>query len=68
MAHVERHRRKRPGQPDLLTWRARWRDPAGKEHAKTFRRKLDAERHLVAIESAPAGRARVAGVRRSAAG
>jgi hypothetical protein len=27
-------------------WRARYRDPAGKEHAKHFKRKIDAERWL----------------------
>lgn len=26
------------------TWQARWRDPDGKQRAKTFRRKIDAER------------------------
>lgn len=28
------------------TWRARYRDPVGKEHARHFRRKLDAQRWL----------------------
>lgn len=35
---------------DRETLRARWRDPAGKEHAKTFTRKLDADRFLARIE------------------
>jgi len=35
---------------DRETYRARWLDPAGKEHAKTFVRKIDADRHLVTIE------------------
>jgi integrase len=52
MAHVERHRRRRPDGTELVTWRARWRDPAGRERAKTFRRKLDAERHLIGVEDA----------------
>lgn len=32
-------------------WRARYRDPAGKEHARHFDRKADAERWLTSIES-----------------
>jgi integrase len=31
-------------------WRARYRDPAGKEHAKHFDRRVDAERFLTSIE------------------
>jgi len=42
--------RAQPG--DRETWRGRWNDPAGKERSKSFARKLDAERHLVAIEDA----------------
>jgi len=33
-------------------WRARYRDPAGKEHARHFRRRLDAERWLASVENA----------------
>jgi integrase len=33
-------------------WRARYRDPAGKEHARHFRRRLDAERWLASVEHA----------------
>src|SRR5687768_8789007 len=33
-------------------WRARYRDPAGREHSRHFRRKLDAERWLAVIEIA----------------
>jgi integrase len=33
-------------------WRARYRDPAGREHARHFRRKIDAERWLVSVENA----------------
>jgi integrase len=33
-------------------WRARYRDPAGKEHSRHFRRKLDAERWLAGVEIA----------------
>jgi integrase len=31
-------------------WRARYRDPAGKEHARHFDRKVDAERFLTSVE------------------
>lgn len=33
-------------------WRARYRDPFGKEHARHFRRRLDAERWLSSVENA----------------
>jgi hypothetical protein len=33
-------------------WRARYRDPAGRERSKSFTRKVDAERFLVSIEDA----------------
>lgn len=32
-------------------WQARWRDPAGLQRSKNFRRRIDAERHLTAVES-----------------
>ena len=32
-------------------WRARYRDPAGKEHSKHFERKVDAQRWLTTIEA-----------------
>ncbi len=35
-------------------WRARYRDPAGKEHARHFDRKVDAERWLAGVETAKA--------------
>jgi integrase len=47
MAHVEKRRRN-----GRVTYRARWRDPAGKERNKTFTRKLDADRFLLSIEDA----------------
>jgi len=31
-------------------WRLRWRTPEGNSRSRTFTRKVDAERHLVAIE------------------
>lgn len=33
-------------------WRARYRDPSKREHARDFRRKLDAERWLASVETA----------------
>ena len=39
---------KRPGGQ----WRARYRDPGGRERARHFRRRLDAERWLASVESA----------------
>jgi integrase len=30
-------------------WRARWRDPEGRSRTKVFRRKIDAENHLIAV-------------------
>lgn len=44
MAHVQR-RNDRPG------WVARYVDPSGKERSQSFRRKVDAERFLTAMES-----------------
>lgn len=43
MGHVERR--------DAGRWRARYRDPAGKERSRTFSRKSDAERFLVTVET-----------------
>ena len=42
MAHIER---RGPGR-----WRARFRDPSGRERSKTFPRRSDAERFLTSIE------------------
>jgi integrase len=46
MAHIER--RVRDGK---TTYRARYRDPAGREHAKVFARKADAQRFLTEMEN-----------------
>jgi hypothetical protein len=32
-------------------WQARWRDPAGRQRARNFDRKVDAERYLLAMET-----------------
>src|SRR6266567_1422769 len=45
MAHIER--RVRNGK---VSYRARYRDPAGRERSKTFSRKVDAERWLTEVE------------------
>jgi integrase len=33
-------------------WRARWRDPSGRQRSKSFARKVDAERFLLGVEDA----------------
>src|SRR5919108_2308348 len=35
-----------------ISYRARYRDPSGRQRVKTFRRKLDAEKYLALIEAA----------------
>ena len=51
MGYVEDLRGKKQGQ-GRPRWRARYRDPAGRERSKSFTRKVDAERFLVSIEDA----------------
>ena len=51
MGYVEDLRGKKQGQ-GRPRWRARYRDPAGRERSKSFTRKVDAERFLVAVEDA----------------
>jgi integrase len=51
VGYVEDLRGKKQGR-GRPRWRARWRDPAGRERSKSFARKVDAERFLVAIEDA----------------
>jgi hypothetical protein len=43
MAHI---RKKGVGR-----WQVRYRDPSGEERARTFRRRVDAERFLVTVET-----------------
>lgn len=50
MASVEK--RVRNGR---VAWLARWRDPSGRQRKRTFQRKVDAERHLVSVESSMLG-------------
>jgi integrase len=47
VAHIEKRLR-----GSKLTYRARYRDPAGRERSKTFTRRVDAERFVVEVEHA----------------
>ena len=51
MGYVEDLRGKKQGE-GRPRWRARYRDPSGRERSKSFARKVDAERFLVAVEDA----------------
>jgi len=51
VGYVEDLRGKKQGE-GRPRWRARYRDPAGRERSKSFTRKIDAERFLVSIEDA----------------
>ena len=51
MGYVEDLRGKKQGE-GRPRWRARYRDPSGRERSKSFARKIDAERFLVAMEDA----------------
>jgi integrase len=51
VGYVEDLRGKKQGE-GRPRWRARYRDPAGRERSKSFTRKVDAERFLVSIEDA----------------
>jgi len=51
MGYVEDLRGKKQGQ-GRPRWRARYRDPSGRERSRSFARKVDAERFLVSIEDA----------------
>ena len=51
MGYVEDLRGRKQGR-GRHRWRARYRDPAGRERSKSFARKVDAERFLVGIEDA----------------
>jgi hypothetical protein len=47
VAHIEKRLR-----GSKVTYRARYRDPAGRERSKTFTRRVDAERFVVEVEHA----------------
>ena len=49
MGYIEDLRGKKQG-PGRPRWRARYRDPSGRERSKSFARKVDAEQFLVRIE------------------
>jgi Phage integrase, N-terminal SAM-like domain len=46
MAHIEKRTRK-----GRVTYRARYRDPAGREKARVFNRRIDAQRFLTEVEN-----------------
>ena len=50
MGYVEDLRGKKQGE-GRPRWRARYRDPAGRERSKSFTRKVDAERFLRHVEA-----------------
>ncbi|UPK75578.1 site-specific integrase [Nocardioidaceae bacterium SCSIO 66511] len=45
MASIERRTREDDSGKEIVSYRVRWRDPDGRQRAKTFRLKRDAERH-----------------------
>jgi hypothetical protein len=49
VGYIEDLRGKKQGQ-GRPRWRARYRDPSGRERSKSFARKVDAEQFLVGIE------------------
>jgi hypothetical protein len=51
MGYVEDLKGKKQGQ-GRHRWRARYRDPSGRERSRSFARKIDAERFLIGIEDA----------------
>ena len=51
MGYIEDLRGKKQGQ-GRPRWRARYRDPSGRERSKSFARKVDAEQFLVSMEDA----------------
>jgi integrase len=50
VAHVEKREYKRAGKRSIY-WRARYRDPSGRERVKNFDRRVDAERFLTTVEA-----------------
>jgi hypothetical protein len=46
MAHIEKRTRR-----GRVTYRARYRDPAGREKARVFNRRVDAQRFLTEVEN-----------------
>ncbi|MDX1511743.1 MAG: site-specific integrase [Nitriliruptorales bacterium] len=52
MGHVQRRRRSDGNGNVRVSWRARYRDPSGRERSRTFERRIDAERFLTSVEGA----------------
>lgn len=51
MAYVEKYTRTYASGSTATRWRARYRDPTGRERSRTFNRRIDAERYLTQVES-----------------
>ena len=52
MAHVEkRTQQRRDGSKPIVVWRGRYRGPDGREHSRTFRTKVAAQRWLATVET-----------------
>ena len=45
MASIERRERPARDGKVQVTWRVRWRDPAGRQRSRSFNRRVDADRH-----------------------
>ncbi|HKY77756.1 MAG TPA: tyrosine-type recombinase/integrase [Acidimicrobiia bacterium] len=52
MAHIDKRLYTTKDGKQKIYWRARYRDPRGRERVKNFTRRIDAERFLVGIEHA----------------
>src|SRR5688500_16436819 len=52
MAHIERRATTTRDGKQKVSWRARYRDPQGRERVRVFPRRVDAERFLVSMEHA----------------
>src|SRR2546423_14770444 len=52
MAHIDKRPYTTKDGKQKVYWRARYRDPRGRERVKNFTRRVDAERFLVGIEHA----------------
>jgi integrase len=52
VAHVEKRTQiRRDGSKPIVVWRARYRGPHGREHSRTFRTKIAAQRWLATVET-----------------
>src|SRR5262245_48325043 len=51
MASIRRKTRTDSDGRQVVTFQVRWRDPEGRQRAKTYKRKRDAERHRTNVEA-----------------